>query len=78
MKRNITITLDEETARWVRVEAAMRDESVSSYLAGLLQQEREKKEGYALAMELYLSRGPRPLAPEGTALPNRADLHTRP
>jgi len=78
MKRNITVTLDEETARWVRVEAAKRDESVSSYLAGLLGQERERKERYALAKESYLSRDPRPLAPEGTALPQRADLHTRP
>ena len=27
--RNVTITLDEETARWARVEAAMRGTSVS-------------------------------------------------
>ena len=46
MKRNITVTLDEETARWIRVEAAKRDESVSSYLGGILRQEREKEEGY--------------------------------
>jgi len=77
MKRNITIALDEDTARWVRVEAARRDESVSSYLAGLLRQERERKEGYALAMDLYLARSPRPLAQEGMPLPSRDELHER-
>ena len=78
MKRNITVTLDEETARWIRVEAAKRDESVSSYLGGVLRREREKKEGYAQVMELYLSRKPSLLAPEGVPYPTRAKLHTRP
>jgi len=78
MKRNITVTLDEETARWIRVEAAKRDESVSSYLGGILRQEREQKEGYALAMELYLSREPSILAPEGVPYPTRDQLYTRP
>ena len=78
MKRNITVTLDEETARWVRIEAAKRDESVSSYLAGLLREERERGEGYGLAMSLYLGRDPRPLAPEGSPLPTREELHARP
>ncbi|HET9672657.1 MAG TPA: hypothetical protein VFQ40_07390 [Actinomycetota bacterium] len=30
--KNVTVTLDDETARWVRIEAARRDESVSSLL----------------------------------------------
>ncbi len=30
--RNVTVTLDEATARWARVEAARRDMSVSSLL----------------------------------------------
>ena len=42
--RNITITLEEELARWARVEAAREDTSVSSYLAGVLRQ-RMKEEG---------------------------------
>ena len=78
MRRNITVTLDEDTARWVRVEAAKRDESVSSYLGGLLREERERNEHYALAKALYLGRGPRPLASDGTPLPTRDELHARP
>jgi hypothetical protein len=77
VKRNITVTLDEETARWVRIEAAKRDESVSSYLADLLRQERERTESYALAMALYLDRIPRALGPEGASLPTREEIHRR-
>lgn len=33
MKRNITISLEEGTACWVRIEAAKQDVSVSRYLA---------------------------------------------
>ena len=36
--KNVTITLDEETARWARVEAAHRDMSVSRLIAELLQE----------------------------------------
>lgn len=78
MKRNITVTLDEETARWVRVEAAKRDESISAYLGGLLRRERERDEGYGLARSLFLGRKARPLAQEGAPYPTRDALHTRP
>ena len=77
MKRNITIGLDEETARWVRVEAARRDESVSAYLGDVLLREREKDESYAREMDQFLSRPPRLLIPEGKALPSREELHDR-
>jgi hypothetical protein len=77
MKRNVTIVMDEETARWVRVEAARRDLSVSAYLGQVVQQERERAEGYSLAMERFLSREPRPLGPAGAPLPTRAELHER-
>src|SRR6266498_1883784 len=36
--KNITITLDEETARWARIEAAHRDMSVSRLIGELLHQ----------------------------------------
>jgi len=36
--RNITITLEEEVARWARIEAATRDTSVSRFLAGILKE----------------------------------------
>ena len=61
----------------VRVEAARRDLSVSAYLGQVVRQERETAEGYALAMERFLSREPRPLAPPDAPLPSRNDLHER-
>ena len=78
MKRNVTITLDEETARWVRVEAAKRDESVSAYVGHLLRRERERDEGYVVARDLFLSREARPLGKAGVPYPTREALHTRP
>lgn len=77
MKRNVTVVMDEETARWVRVEAARSDLSVSAFLGNVLKREREKGEGYRGAMEMFLRREPRPLAPARTPLPPRDELHAR-
>ena len=77
MKRNVTVVMDEDTARWVRVEAARRDVSVSAYLGEVLRREREKDEGYVQAMNRFLGREPRPLASKGTPLPSRDQLHGR-
>jgi hypothetical protein len=72
--KNVTVTLDEETARWVRLEAARREESVSSLLRELLREHMGGRESYAGAMERYLSRAPREL---GGARPSREELHDR-
>ena len=39
--RNVTITLDEELAKWARVQAATQSKSLSRMIAELLQQQRE-------------------------------------
>ena len=36
--RNVTVTLEEEAARWARIEAARRDTSVSRLLGELLRE----------------------------------------
>ncbi len=77
MKRNVTIVLDEETARWVRVEAARKDVSVSAYLGDLLRRERKQDESYAREMDRFLSRPPRLFIPEGKSLPSREEFHDR-
>jgi hypothetical protein len=77
MKRNVTVVMEESTARWVRVEAARRDLSVSAFLGELLEREREKDEGYQDAQDRFLRRAPRPLAPEGVAYPSRDEIHVR-
>lgn len=77
MKKNVTIVLDQEAARWVRVEAARKDTSVSRYVGELVERERARAEGYASAMEQFLSRAPRVLTDEARRYPSRAELHER-
>lgn len=77
MKRNVTVTLDEETARWVRVEAARRDVSVSRFLGDVLEERRSRTEGYEAAREVFLAREPRPLRRPGVDLPRRDQVHER-
>ena len=77
MKRNVTIVLAEESARWVRVEAARRDTSVSQYVGELVERERGREEGYLAAMRRFLAREPRILGPLGERFPTRDTIHTR-
>ncbi len=76
-KRNVTIVLEEESARWIRVEAARRDTSVSKYLGELVESERRRSEGYLAARKRFMAREPRALGPAGEPLPSRAELHER-
>jgi hypothetical protein len=77
MKKNVTVVMDEETARWVRVEAARRDLSVSAYLGQVLRRERDREEGYKEAMDRFMSREPRALDAKGVPLPKRDEIHAR-
>ena len=77
MKKNVTVTLDEETARWVRVEAAKRDTSVSRFLGEVLADRRRRQEGYESARAIFMGREPRPLRKEAEAYPGRGELHER-
>ncbi|MCX5892617.1 MAG: DUF6364 family protein [Deltaproteobacteria bacterium] len=49
--KKITITLDEEVARWARIQAAERNTSISSLLGELLKEKRQEEDDYRLAME---------------------------
>lgn len=77
MKRNVTVTLDEETARWVRVEAAKQDTSVSAFLGEVLAERRRRAEGYEAAHAIFMARQPRPLRKPGEPLPTRDEIHQR-
>lgn len=76
MKRNVTITLDDATARWARVEAARRDTSLSDFLASLLRERMSRDTEYARAMEAYLATQPVRLS-DGGPYPSRETLHER-
>ena len=74
--RNVTITLDEETARWARVEAAHRDMSVSRLIGQLLREQMHAQATYEEAMRRYLARVPTVLKGTGR-YPAREELHDR-
>ena len=72
--KNVTITLDEEVALWARIYAARNDTSVSRMLGELLHERMLQEEGYAAAMQQYLSVGPRALKTSG-GYPIRSETH---
>lgn len=43
--RNVTVTLEEDVARWARIEAARRNTSVSRLLGALLKQSMSTESG---------------------------------
>ena len=73
--RNITITLEEDLARWAKVEAARRDTSVSRLLAGILKEQMVENGEYERAMQEALAREPF-LSSEGPYL-TREEAHER-
>jgi hypothetical protein len=76
--KNITITLDTETAAWVRVKAAEHNQSVSRFVGELLQQQMKERVNYQRAMERFLSRPPYKIREPGEPLPKREELYDRP
>jgi hypothetical protein len=56
--RNITITLEEDVARWARIEAARNETSVSRFLAAILKDRMVEKDRYERAMRRALARKP--------------------
>jgi hypothetical protein len=61
--RNVTITLEEEVARWARIEAARNDSSVSRLLGEILKERMLDNEAYEKAMRRALARKPFPKTP---------------
>lgn len=56
--RNVTVTLEEDVARWARIEAARQDTSVSRLLGDLLKERMSAQDEYATAMRKALARKP--------------------
>jgi hypothetical protein len=75
--RNVTITLEDEVARWARVEAARRDMSLSRMVGELLREHMREEQAYDSAMAEYLSRGPTGLKSGGDRYPRREEIHDR-
>ena len=75
--KNVTITLNEELARWARIRAAERDMSLSRLIAELLQEKMHEEDDYHAAMQHYLSQPPRHLKQANETYPHREELHGR-
>ena len=75
--KNVTITLEEEVARWARIRAAERETSVSRLVGEMLRDKMLEEESYQTAMRQYLSQTPRSLKSPGAKYPKRKDLHER-
>ena len=73
---NVRLTLDANTARWARIEAARRDISVSSLVRELLEQRMSGQESYEDSRRRYLARPSVPLKHSG-GYPTRDATHDR-
>lgn len=75
--KNVTITLEEDVARWARIHAAEQDTSVSRLVGELLREKMLGERKYRAAMQHYLSQAPRELKMPDTKYPTREELHER-
>ena len=90
--RNVTISLDDDLARSVRVRAAQCDMSVSRYIADLLRKEAGRDaaiqtgpgpgapvldEAYKAAMKAYFAIPGGPISEPGVPYPKREELYDR-
>jgi hypothetical protein len=73
--RNVTVTLEEEVARWARVYAARRDSSLSRVLADMLRERMGAEDNYETAMRRALAR--KPFLKTDARYPSRQELHDR-
>lgn len=75
--RNVTITLDEDVARWVRVEAAKRETSVSRFVGEMVRERMRSEDADEEARRQFFAVEPRLLRGSDTRLPSRKEIHDR-
>lgn len=73
----MTITLEEEVARWARIRAAEQDTSVSRLVGKMLKEKMVAEERYEDAMQGYFSRPAQKLKDSAARYPGRDELHDR-
>jgi hypothetical protein len=75
--KNVTITLEENVARWARVRAAEKDMSLSRLVGEILKDKMREEDSYLVAMQKWLSLKSRSLKRAGRKYPSRESLHER-
>jgi hypothetical protein len=73
--KNITITLDDQTAEWARRTAADQSKSLSRYVGDLLQQHLSQAREYDRAMQAWFAQGPVFSSIPGEVLPKREEIY---
>lgn len=74
--RNVTITLEEDVARWVRIRAAEEDTSVARLVGRLVKERMTAEDRYRLAMREHFAQKPAALKKRGR-YPTRDEVHER-
>jgi plasmid stability protein len=75
--KNVTITLDEQTAAWARVYAAQHGKSVSRLIGEMLRERMQERRAYDEAMQCYLGKQPVRLKSGNAGYPKREELYDR-
>jgi hypothetical protein len=76
--KNVTVTLDEETAARARVQAAERKMSLSRYIGEVLRRELRHTDEYEAAYRAWKAEKPFPLKGAPQPYPKREELYDRP
>lgn len=74
--RNLTITVEEEVARWARIKAAEGDTSVARLVGDLLRHHMDEEHAYERAMKDHFAQRPLRLRKAG-GYPTRDQMHGR-
>ena len=75
--KNISITLDEDTAVWARIYAARYNMSLSRFVGDLLHKTMQESQEYESSMRRYLAKAPVHLKAAGSTYPTREDVNER-
>ena len=75
--KNVTVSLEDEVAQWVRVWAAKQNTSISQVLSNLLRNRMREENGYQAAMQQFLARTPKALQPKAERYPSPESLYER-
>jgi len=75
--KNVTITIEEDVARWARIRAAEEETSLSRLVGEMLREKMIEEKTYQTAMKSYLSQVPRLMKRRGEKYPRRKELYAR-
>lgn len=75
--KNVTMTLEEDVARWAWIMAAKRNTSVSRLVGELLRDKMLEEQNYKIVMQQYLSQPPSVVRAPVKKLPLRDALYDR-